>query len=156
MQEKKDTLMSVIRWGSIILMLAIIVLQFLPFWNIDGKQISVAAYMWWPEKNKELTEFMRTTLGNSTFDVRNILNEGFVQILTAVLGIFWYLTRKNDFWTVVVPVICSVVGIWAYVMNPAFRYGGNWILQLVLNVILLALSVIRVIKIVKNFEIITK
>ena len=156
MQTKKDKLDVIIRWSSIVLMLVIIVLQFLPFWNIDGKSISVASYVWWPEKNAELTTFMRTELGNPQFDVRNILNQAFFQLVSAGFGIFWYLTKKDSPMIAVVPFICAILGITAYLFNPPYRYGGNWILQLVINVVLLALAVIKLVKVFKNLTIITK
>ena len=154
MQTNKDKLDVIIRWGSIALMLVIIVLQFFPFWNVDGKSISVAAYMWWPEKNAELTTFMRTELANPQFDVRNILNAAFFQLASAGFGIYWYLTKKNNPAIVVVPIVCAVFGITAYLFNPAYRYGGNWVIQLVINVVLLVLSVIKLVKILKNLTII--
>lgn len=55
---KEETVQKVLkigRWVCLPLALALLVCQFIPFWTVEGKSISIAQYIWLPTYLKDVT-----------------------------------------------------------------------------------------------------
>jgi len=55
---KEETIQKVLkigRWVCLPLALALLICQFIPFWTVEGKNISIAQYIWLPTYLKDVT-----------------------------------------------------------------------------------------------------
>jgi len=55
---KNETIQKILkigRWSCLALALALVVCQFVPFWTVEGKTISIAQYIWLPTYLKDVT-----------------------------------------------------------------------------------------------------
>lgn len=54
-KELVQKMLKIGRWVCLALALALVVCQFVPFWTVEGKTISIAQYIWLPTYLKDVT-----------------------------------------------------------------------------------------------------
>lgn len=55
-EESIQKVLKIGRWVCLPLALALLVCQFVPFWTVEGKSISIAQYIWLPTYLKDVTK----------------------------------------------------------------------------------------------------
>lgn len=143
---KKNTIPS---WKTCIaicavMMLALLILQFIPFWNVDGTNVSIAGYIGFPGDCPEMETYLTAQVGEDY-----IINEVFVAPLTLLLvslaGIVIAIITKCHQATILCSTYCGAAGIWMIASSKAFRLGSCWQLILVLSILTLAASLLALI-----------
>lgn len=123
------------------LMLILLVLQFMPFWEVPDKTVSIQSYIWQPDTNKEVTDYLRLKLG-ADYKIDQIIAMPIWSIILCVAGIICSLIKPKSFFTALIPAFCGVIGIWGYLTKPAFQLGTGWVLHLIICIIMLAIACI--------------
>jgi len=121
------------------LMLLLLILQFVPFWNVDGQGISISTYIWFPTNHPEVTSYMKGELGDS-FAVNQIVLMPVIHLVACVVGMILCLMKKPvPVW--ILAVIAGVAGIFGFAAGAAFRLGSAWVLHLLICIVLLVAGI---------------
>ena len=131
---------AIINITACVLMVFTVVLQFLPFWSFEDGSASIASDVWLPEEQDALQNYLEGQFGND-FTVNAIHAPFALQLVFTVIGIVMCLTNKNKSWPAVVGGISGIFGIYGFLTKPAMQLGGNWALQLIITIIMLAIAV---------------
>jgi len=133
---KEERIMKLV---CLLLMIVIFVLQFTPFWNFDGKGVSINGYVWFPHDHADLETYLKSNIDG--FTVNQVVLMPVIQLVACVVGIILFMAQGSNPLVALVSLVCSIGGIWGFLAEPAFRLGTNWVLQLVLNILMLLSSV---------------
>ena len=139
----KQKFPSLSRCASVcaVLMLALLVLQFLPFWNTGADTVSIGQYIWFPSDHADVTELIRPHT-DGQIPINDVaLPCVLMLLLSAGTLIFWIFSRKNLFLPLC-SLIGSIAGIWVCIATPAFRMGNLWWLILVISLLGAAASLL--------------
>lgn len=124
-----------------LLALALIVLQFIPYWHFgEGEAASISGYIWMPSDHNDLAKYFEESLGEKV-DINNELG---TPILVLVLGL---AAAGLCCWKPqgMLPSLCGaaqgLAGVVGYLSSPVLRLGSLWGLHLALSIALLAWGV---------------
>lgn len=155
MKKTNTTLIKILTLVCVALMLAVIVLQFIPFWTVAGEEMSVAEYVWFPEHHKEATKQFAKDLSipvkQQASIVRSAADTHSLVLALSLLGIFFCLTKFGKGWTSVFPAAAGIIGAIGYFTKPIFQIGSMWYIpgalcaaMAVAGLVILAITVIYV------------
>ncbi len=149
-----------------LLMLALVVLQFMPYWNFQAtvknketKQneevemnVSIQQYVWLPEDNKDCTKFLQAETGDSKFAAGNIIAFPVLALIVSAVGIVFILINPEFKFIFLFPMIVGIVGLICLNTQVAFSKftGFNYTSQLVLCAVLTLLGIARLVFVVKD------
>ena len=151
-----EKLIKVINIVCAVLMLALIVCQFLPFWTTaDGVSASVQSVTWLPKSENEqaVQKYFQATLGKDVYSLKPTdpsINELVVPALGVLafglLGIYFSLTKAgkpiNGIWS----LLCGLSCVVGYLVVPVYALGANWIIHVVLGAVITLLSIVLLIR----------
>ena len=113
----------------------LIVLQFVPFWELEGEQISISEYIWFPLENGELTTHFIETV-SPEFKVDSLVLSSLLQLVIPAVGIVLFLCNKESVYVPYCTGAAGLIGMWSYLSKPAFRLGMNWQLHFAFAILL--------------------
>lgn len=142
MKRNKIDLTRVINIACAVLMLALLICQFVPFWSLGDQQASIGGYIWFPEHHGDLTAHFQKTLNDRAFDAGDIVGTNIMIIVASVIGVIFCLKNAEDAWPAIFPAVCGIAGLYGCIAKPVFRLGAMWPLHLVLSIVMLALAVV--------------
>lgn len=128
-----------------VLMLALLVCQFIPFWSVGEQYVSIGGYVWFPEDHGDLTVHLQESLNNSDFTAGSIVWIHLIMLLVSAAGFAFCLKNSDAVWPAVFPAVCGVVGICGYITQPVLQMGAAWPLHLVLSIVTLVLAVVSLV-----------
>lgn len=141
-------------YASALVMLAIIVLMFVPFWNYTGtnedtfqpeeRVTSINGYLWFPSDHSGIEDVFNDyeegginslyELSPMNYDENGYLEDidankiAFpigLQILFGAFGIVACIWKPKTTFFAVLPILCGLVGIYGYLVVPALRMGTS-------------------------------
>ena len=162
--KKSELITKIVNIVCAVLMLALIVCQFLPFWVVDGESTSIQSFCWFSTKDKqmEVQNYLQDTLGKDAYFVRtkNIvafeknpkpgINEAIVPALGVLafgaLGVYFCLRNFkkpiNGIWA----LLCGLSCVVGYMILPAYQLGQNWMIHVALGGVITALSLVLLVQ----------
>lgn len=136
-------------------LLVMIVLQFVPYWNFATEAgdaaCSVNGYVWLPDQHEDLTAYLQGQLG-ADFTVDRVYAMPAIQLVTGVLGIAFALLKPALPVGGICACACGIAGLWGYLTNPALRLGGGWALHLIVSALVIAAGVLSIVSYFKGEE----
>ncbi|MBR3873906.1 MAG: hypothetical protein IKJ26_07010 [Clostridia bacterium] len=121
-----------------ILMIALLVCQFSPFWQYGEPDsqtaVSINGYIWFPTDNAALTKQLQSI--DPDHEVDGILAMPLLHLLLCVAGIILCLFKPDTAAAPLFPLAAGLVGIWGYLAKPVFQAGMGWQLHLALCVLM--------------------
>ena len=120
------------------LMLVLLVLQFAPFWSVDGVGVSIGKYMWLPLNADEctaLTQQLSTQIAG--FEINSFVGTGLILQICFLFGPLLCLTSSDSPVSTIFPIIGSVTGLYSFLAVPVLRLGSTCMLQVLLCLALL-------------------
>lgn len=126
MRKEKNTITRTINYVCIVMMLVMLAMQFVPYWQVQDETTSVAEYGWLPEHFKALTKHFKTLLDNKSFDARNAGTLSGFMLAGAVLYTFFGIKNARKEWPLLIPVALSAFGLFSYFMFPEFKESVAW------------------------------
>lgn len=144
--RKNITLTRICNIICAVMMLALIVCQFMPFWSTASNgDISIQEYTWLPHHNKELDTLFKTNFGKD-YGINDVVLMPIVALVVGALGIVLTVLWSKKRLIVVCPLVVSILGVMNYLTNPAFQIGPGWQVHLALNIVMLAACIPLVIQ----------
>lgn len=134
-----------------LIMLLLLILQFTPFWNVDGEGISLLGYWAFPDDHNNLSSWLKDTLGG--FDINEIVFWIMFVVAFCVIGVIVCLKNSQKGAVLIIPAGTGILGVLFCICEPAFRQGQVWGLHLLLCLLLVAVPVlVWIIQSRGNFE----
>jgi len=128
-----------------LLMLATFILQFQPFWSVDGQGVSIAGYIGQPTSHPEMKDYMTAALGTD-YTIHDIYAAPLIQQILSVLGIVLLIilciSRQHLWLSSIISGVCGILGSWYFLTQPAFQLGASWPVHLTINLATLVVSLI--------------
>lgn len=146
---KNNKMVAICNYVGAALMLAMVVLTFLPYWG----DVSIQGFIWMPEKNKALMQVVMKQMRD--FDMNDIALIPTIILVAGLFGAFKCVTDGKNPMNALFTLLCGGCGVYALLTHPVYAMGEAWILNLIVAGVTLAVSVYPVIQIVpqitKNF-----
>ena len=135
-------------YGCVILMGVLLILHFIPFWNIGGHNLSIQNYVWFIYKYPEVESFFIAQ--NGAFSVNVFVLMPILVLVLTILGIIFCIKIDDEYSTTLLPLACGLVGIWGYLSRPEFQLGNAWGLHLAVRILMVIAAVCKMIFLAKN------
>lgn len=126
-----------------LLMAILLILQFVPYWELDGQQVSIGGYIWFPSEHADLTAHFQEMV-SPDFKVDSLVLSSILQMAIPVAGIIFFMHNRESIFAQICTAACGLVGLWSYLSKPAFQLGTNWYFNLILAAVLLAAAIISI------------
>ena len=141
--KKPNIIAKCISYVLIVLMLALLVMQFVPFWTEGDGTASISDYIWFPREHKELNNALKAEF-RKDYRINQYLVGPIALLVSAVAGILFSVLKRGKLNAFLLPLICGLAGYITYFTYAPYKLGSNWIVHAVLSVAILAVAVIGV------------
>ncbi len=121
----------------VVLMLALVICQFVPFWSLDGQTASISGYIWFPEDHADFTAHFEQTPGNEDFKVVNLVLYNVVIMLGGLASAVLCIWKPHSAWPGALGVLCGLAGTIGHTSKPVFHLGSGWQFHLILSIFVL-------------------
>ena len=146
---KNNKMVAICNYVGAALMLAMVVLTFLPFWG----DVSIQGFVWLPEEYKDLMKTVTKQIPD--FDMNDVALIPTIILCAGVFGAFKCVTGAKSPWNALYVLVCGACGVFALLTHPVYAMGEGWMLNLIVAGVTLAVSIYPTIQIVpeitKNF-----
>ncbi len=135
---------KILTFVLVIVMLAMLVMQFQPFWSTEGDEASLAGYIWFPKEHRTLTKYFKNLYANDfnlVFKMNNIFPVPVMVFACCVLGVLVCLWKLGHWYSFLIPMLGGFYGAQGYLSQRIFQLGQNWQIHLTLCVLILLLGV---------------
>ena len=126
-----------------VLMLAVLVLQFTPFWHVgegeEQQDVSIGAYVWFPSDHKEVDAYMKEQV-SSDYNISGVVGVHALVLVLAVAGLALCLVKPNMPVSPVAVVGCGLSGLVGCLGMKAFQLGSTWLWLLILFIAALVMG----------------
>jgi len=116
-------------------LLVMLVLQFVPYWHVDGEAFSIQKLIWFPGQCGDLSAFLSGHI--SDFFLGDMVAAPLLLLVSGVTGMACCLLWMRSPFPVLLAAVCGLCGIWGFGFMPALQLGGSCMLQLLLSIVLL-------------------
>ena len=131
---------SGLNYACAAVMLLMVVLLFVPFWNTGEQTVSINSYVWMPSGQTKLEAYFADALGEKV-DINSVVTAPVLLLVLGVLGAALSIFKGQSAFGSLLGIPFGIVGIWGYATCPVLRLGSLWGLHLALCIAALALSV---------------
>lgn len=138
-----------------VIALVLLVFQFTPFWSYteDGveKASSINGFVWLNPGNDALVDEFAKVMNPDLMPITNpvkitsviiIVVSCVAILLLCVFSVIFCIKKARNGGVAVVPGLAAIAGIVTFILNPAYRLGSTWVIQLVICVLLLIAAVV--------------
>lgn len=139
--KKGTTLIRLCNFALVVVMLAMLVCQFLPFWTVGEEQVSMQEYTWITWDHGALTKQLQKEV-NPDFMVKDFVMVSFFMLVGCVLGIIFCLIKRNSAAIALIPFCLGILGIWGYLTKPVLQIGFLWQLHLGVSIALAVVALV--------------
>lgn len=122
-----------------LVMAVLVVLQFVPFWHVDGEGISTMGYLGFPDDHNNLSSWLNSSIAGG-FSINQIVGWVFFGTVACIVGVILCVKFRENAPSALMSAVAGIIGILFCVTEPAFRMGSLWGLHLVLYILLLGLA----------------
>lgn len=138
MKKLKENPRVVLNLMMALVMGLLAVLQFLPFWYVEGEGISPMGYLGFPDDHSGLTSWLASSVPG--YNINQIVFWIFFITAFCITGVILCIRFREKTAPALVPVTVFVLGILYWISSPVFRLGSVWVLHLVVYLLLLGLA----------------
>lgn len=125
----------------LVLMLALLVCQFLPFWTVGEKQVSVQGYTWITWEHEDLTDSFVDTFGKD-YMVKDMVLTPVVVLAGVIIAAIFCIRKLKKPGVGILPFLVGVLSIWGYLSTPVLQMGMLWQLHLALSIAMTVVSLV--------------
>lgn len=128
MKNNKTIVARVLGIVCALLMLAVVVFQFLPAWQLDEESMSIAEYTWFPyETSKwhpnnynDFNKFFRAELEDDLVSAGDIAGGHALILICSLFGAVLCAVRGTKKLSYIVGAVAGLIGVWEYMMQPLY------------------------------------
>lgn len=123
-----------------LLMAALLVCQFLPFWTVEEETVSISAYVWFPSNHNNVTKMLEAEFEG--YSINNLIAGPVLVLVLGAAGLVLCVLKREYALTALMPAACGAAGLWGYLSKPYFRLGEHWMLHVALCAAMLIVAVV--------------
>lgn len=134
------------RVGAIVcavLMLAVLVLQFTPFWHVgegeEQQDVSIGAYVWFPSDHKEVDAYMKEQVG-SDYTISGVVGVHTLVLVLSAVGLVLCLIKPAMPLSPILVMGSGLSGLVGCLGMKAFQLGSTWLWLLILFIAALVMG----------------
>lgn len=139
--KKLNLIAKCISYLLIVLMLALLVMQFVPFWTEGDGTASISDYIWFPREHKDLNNSLKEVFGKD-YRINQFLIGPITLLVSAVAGIVFSVLKRGKLNSFLLPLVCGYAGYTTYFTYAPYKLGANWGVHASLSIAVLAVAVI--------------
>ncbi len=140
-KTKSPIFLTIPRMTSIVLSIVMVALQFLPFWTIDGKKLSISDLLWFIYKHPEFKAYFQKIDPSITINSA-IIVPLFVFIAAVATFITCFIVAEKTY--AIAPIACFIITVGGYLIKPELRAGNLWFLHLIPATIIGVLTILDI------------
>ena len=137
----KTNIVKYLSFALAVVILALLVMQFLPFWTTEKETVSINDYLWMPNEHKSVTKLFKAELDDKKFDPIKIVLWPVLTLVLGVAGIILCFIKKDTLLPYLMTILCGLTGTLTYLTNPVYQWGANWIVHLIVAIVVLVAGV---------------
>ncbi len=144
MIKNSDKIAKIICIIAAVMMLATLVMMFLPFWSANEDTASVAGYVALPKSHSGINKFFKNLFKSDfgiKFSMKYVYPMPVVVFFSCILGLFLCVKNFGKFLSFVLPTVAGIYGAQGYLLNIVFQYGMNWQLHMVICIVLAVVGI---------------
>lgn len=129
-----------------VLMLALLVTQFIPFWecaDCEDGMATISDYIWFPSSHKDITTNMKDVYGND-YEIADIVMTPVLILVTAALSIIFCVVKNRSGLIALIPLVGGLATVIGYLSEPAYQMHSSWIVTLILGIAITVCSLISI------------
>ena len=143
-----------------VLLIALFVCQFLPFWTVEDKTISMNGYIWFPEKNGAISAEFKGIMRDGGYLPDKNAEQSWInwlalwpvmQTIFILLGTLLHIKAKGHGFMLLFPIACGVSGILGFTRHPILQMGSTWVIQLVLSIVMIVVAAVGLVLMIKKY-----
>ena len=142
--KKPHVIAQCISFVLLALMLALLVMQFVPFWTEGDGTASISDYIWFPREHKELNNSLKEVFGKD-YRINQYLIGPIALLVSAAAGIVFSVLKRGKLNSFLLPLVCGLAGYTTYFTYAPYKLGANWIVHASLSIAVLAVAVIGIV-----------
>lgn len=151
MNQKIEKTANILNWCCMGVMALLLVLHFMPYWNVGGEQIGLQSFIWLPNSYRQLKDYF--ILMNGSFDINSAVGLPILIFSSAIVGIVICVLQRESLLAAACPILCGISGLIGYTTNPILVLGSNTGVHIAVCVVLLVLAVaLLALRIVELFQ----
>ena len=143
-----------------VLLVGLFVLQFLPFWTVGEKTISMNGYLWLPEHNGDISAAFKGIMRDLGYLPDKAAETNWInwlalwpvmQTVFILLGLGIHVKARGNGFMLLFPIACGVCGILGFTRHPILQMGSTWVIQLILSIAMIVVSVVGLVLMFKKY-----
>lgn len=142
--KKPHVIAQCISFVLLALMLALLVMQFVPFWTEGDGTATISDYIWFPREHKELNNSLKEVFGKD-YRINQYLIGPITLLVSAAAGIVFSVLKRGKLNSFLLPLVCGLAGYTTYFTYAPYKLGANWIVHASLSIAVLAVAVIGIV-----------
>lgn len=142
--KKPHVIAQCISFVLLALMLALLVMQFVPFWTEGDGTATISDYIWFPREHKELNNSLKEVFGKD-YRINQYLIGPITLLVSAAAGIVFSVLKRGRLNSFLLPLVCGLAGYTTYFTYAPYKLGANWIVHASLSIAVLAVAVIGIV-----------
>lgn len=125
-----------------VLMLALLALQFLPYWTVTatGEQVSIQEYTWLPLDNEELTEQFEDMYGKKNYNLNDVVGMPVLVFFFTILTVVCTAITRGKSWVGIFPAVAGIGAIIGYLTLPVYQLNALWVAHVALGAVVTLVS----------------
>ncbi len=141
----KKTTFKILNIVCIVLLLALFVGQFLPFWTSEKEEttLSINEYLWNAREHKDFSKELKPYI-EKRLDLTEI-GMSFAYFVLSIVAVIMILINPHGILSLGLPVLCGFAGIYQFLGIKIFRLGQNWTIYLAVFCVLAVISILRIV-----------
>lgn len=162
MKKSKTSLAALVNLGNALVMLAMIVMLFVPYWavettNDDGSVetgASIAKYVFLPTYNPEIEDYLEDELGGEAIVINDEVGTPILLLVLGAFGVIFQLLamkkRKTSYAPSILALPFGIAGVYGYLTRPIFKIGSLWPVHIALCAVALVLGLVGVVLFIQD------
>ena len=142
--KKKIDMAQLLNIVGVVLILALVLCHFIPFWTVEGETMSVWEYIGFPKQHKNVTTFFTKNV-DANYHINNIVLMPSFAIFLGALAVIFAFKNSDDLWFSLFPAVVGVLGIRDYLLQPVYQYGNMWFIPLIVSILMFLVAVAAIV-----------
>ena len=126
-----------------LLLVALLILQFIPFFEYEGEKVSLAQYLWLTYEYKPLTRYFDKEFDTET-NLKDMMWVPLGIFVLCVVGPVLYIFNRDKLVAPVCAIICGGVTVFGFLTIPVFQTGKTWVIQVAVGALMIVVGIVAV------------
>lgn len=123
------------------LMLALILIQFVPYWTLEEESVSMAELIWFPKEHSDFTKYFKKEIVKD-FKMNGLVPMPILSMAAAGIGIVVCLFKNKSWGSALLPLISGGAMAYALMNHPVQKIGIHCNTFLILSIVTVVVAAV--------------